>query len=231
MIAAQARELSELLRENSQLEMAQNDTKAIAATQTALTMAAATAATLSEVAITAVSYLTVAQRHEIAQELGALLGRVRSLRQSFNSQSKQQTVPLGLLGKDIVATHEKIDAHWRTYTQAEAKPHLDLLGLVSTLPEVQQHAQRLRALETHLLSAQQQKAPRRTQQFVAFHTIIQEFDEMVGSVVNLTPEVKAFLSGVRVGRATLGDLSPEVLAWCREGGRAQAFRIHFGPAN
>lgn len=226
MIADQAHALSRLLRENRQLEDAQNDAKTIAATYNALIEVAATAKSLSDVAITACHYLTADQRHQIKGDLAGLQARVCTLHESFSSQPKQQSLPLGTLRKEIEATHEKIDVSWRTHAQTRVKPHLDLLNLVHTLPEVQQQTESLNTLRMQLQSAQQ-KAPRQAPQIASLHAAIQALDERLGSLVNLSPVVREFLYRVRDGQATLNDLSDEVLAWCKLGTRMTAFRIQF----
>jgi hypothetical protein len=66
---------------------------------------------------------------------------------------------------------------------------------------------------------------RTAQQLAEFDARTAQLQTKLSELEGLSPAIIAFLKAVLDQKATIADLSDEVLAWCRQAGRDHSFRI------
>ena len=136
-------------------------------------------------------------------------------------------------GQELQSIQERIEEQysilqqaWKRYARAVVSKPIELHALVYYLPEVvaqQAHYGTLR----QKLEDYKEKAPVSARQLQEFDQCLEQFTSLLGGIEGLSEAVKTFLLRTVSGKATLADVTDEVLQWCRLGDHAQAFSIQF----
>lgn len=151
--------------------------------------------------------------------------KIRSLHKEFTSQPRQVS-ELRQLKSEIKQLTQKVEKAWKVYANQQVKPHFDLLKLVRLLPEIAKDITIINRLQNKL-NLTINKPPNSIDALKQFDRNHQKLKGHLANLTGLHPNVRVFLNKALRGQATITDLSPEVLAWCRQKGRAQAFKISF----
>ncbi len=140
----------------------------------------------------------------------------------------RQVADLRQIQRRIQEARSSIAAGWSAYATHLIRPNRDLLLLVRGLPEIAEQLNDINQLLAKL-DTQAQVAPRSGSDLTRFDAHLHELEARLVAVKQLDPAIKLFLEKVRTGKATIDDLSPAVLEWCREGNHAATFTITFAP--
>jgi len=161
----------------------------------------------------------LAQAAQVAQD-------VIASRQRFASTNRREILPLNAVGRKIQAAHRDLSERWQLYAQQQLVPYLELLRLVTYLPEVAASEHEIQQIVAKI-RAQIASPPESAAQLGQFDQRLADLGRRLEGVAQLPDEVRAFLMKVVEGRATLADLTHPVRSWLEQGGRAGAFSIGF----
>jgi hypothetical protein len=227
MITALVDTLVKKLAHEERLRTNQTEVRSIEATLRALEQVATAARTLTDELELCVPYLSEPALASLRADVDAVARDLSASRQRFATNRKEQ-LPLHNAGEKLKRVSTSLAQGWQSHAQERLAPYLDLLKLVTYLPEVAASAG-----EINLLVAQIRehvaKPPRTQAQLDQFHQRLADLGQRLNTVAQLPAGVRAFLGNVVSGRATVADLTPEVQEWISAGGRAAAFSISFTP--
>lgn len=209
------------------LKDAQSEVKAIETTQAELEKlleAARQLATATEVCRGRLGEETIAP---ILAQAVVVVQEVHASRKRFaEGTSRRENLALYNTGRKIQAAFKDLENRWQLYAQRQLAPYLELLRLVTYLPEVAASEHEIQQLVAQI-RAQVTRPPQSAAQLGQFDQRLADLGYRLESVARLPDEVRTFLMKVVEGRATLADLTPSVRSWVEEGGRANSFSIVF----
>jgi hypothetical protein len=227
MITALVDTLAKKLAHEERLRTNQTEVRSIEATLRALEQVATAARTLTDELELCAPYLSEPALASLRADVDAVARDLSASRQGFATSRKQQ-LPLYNAGEKFKRVSTSLAQGWQSHAHERLAPYLDLLKLVTYLPEVAASAG-----EINLLVAQIRehvaKPPRTQAQLDQFHQRLADLGRRLNTVAQLPAGVRAFLGNVVSGSATVADLTPEVQEWISAGGRATAFSISFTP--
>jgi len=160
-----------------------------------------------------------------AAMVDGLLQEVRISYKNFETEPRQ-TRQLSLLYNKIQNLIKEIEVQWRIYAQQQTEQPFELLKLVLHLPEVQSQYAVLTSLQTQLKHFFDYPPLTRTQ-LADFDRALQDLTQRLGNVEGLDTEIKMFLQKTLSHKATIADLTDNILQWCQQGNHADAFAIRF----
>lgn len=209
------------------LKDAQSEVKAIEATLAELDKLVASTrqlATATETCRGRLGEEVIAPIRELAVQAAK---EVQSSRQRFaEGVNRRENLALYNAGRKIQAAHKDLSERWQLYAQQQLVPYLELLRLVTYLPEVAASEHEIQQIVAKI-RAQIASLPESAAQFDQFDQRLADLGRRLEGVAQLPDEVRAFLMKVVEGRATLADLTTPVHSWLEQGGRAGAFSIGF----
>jgi hypothetical protein len=208
------------------LKDAQSEVKAIEATLAELEKLLAASRQLATTADVCSSRLGEAVIAPVLSQAAAIAQEVQASRQRFTSTNRRETLALNGAGRKVQAAIKDLGDRWQIYAQSQLAPYLELLRLVTYLPEVAASEHEVQQLVAQI-HAQVSKPPQTTTQLNQFDERLAELGRRLDSVAQLPDEVRFFLMKVVEGKATLADLTPPVRNWIEEGGRSSSFSVVF----
>lgn len=227
MITVLVDRLAEKLAIEERLRINQTEIRSIEATLRALEQVAASARTLTDELELCAPYLSESALVSLRADADAVARDISASRQRFATNRKEQ-LPLHNAGEKLKRVSNGLAQGWQSHAHERLAPYLDLLKLVTYLPEVAASVG-----EINLLVAQIRehvaKPPHTQAQLDQFHQRLADLGRRLNTVAQLPAGVRAFLGNVVSGSATVADLTPDVQAWISEGERATAFSIIFTP--
>lgn len=170
--------------------------------------------------------LTNEQTAEAIKQLQGINNKLHESREKFMSQYRQIR-ELSWVEKLIQDLKRFLEQAWASYVLVQTQAHFELLNLVQKLPEVTIQGGTPASLREKLHSSSNQ-LPKKTSQLTQFDADLKALQNSLANLSGLSAEVTEFLRRVQKGTASITDLTDEVLAWCRENERAEAFKISFG---
>lgn len=170
--------------------------------------------------------LTNEQTAEAIKQLQGINNKLHESREKFMSQYRQIR-ELSWVEKLIQDLKRFLEQVWASYVLVQTQAHFELLNLVQKLPEVTIQGGTPASLREKLHSSSNQ-LPKKTSQLTQFDADLKALQNSLANLSGLSAEVTEFLRRVQKGTASITDLTDEVLAWCRENERAEAFKISFG---
>lgn len=151
----------------------------------------------------------------------------RLLRSAAQFEDQQrQSQELQSIQKRIEELYSILQQAWKRYARERVSKPIELHTLVYYLPEVVAQQDQYSTLRQKL-EAYKEKAPTSARQLQEFDQSLEQFISLLNGIEGLSEAVKTFLLRTVSGTATLADVTDEVLEWCRQGRRAQAFSIQF----
>jgi hypothetical protein len=162
----------------------------------------------------------LSQARQLADEVAASRDRFA------RGASRRENLPLKTIGRKLERLIKGFDEHWHLHAQAKLAPYLEFRALVVYLPEEATSEAEISQLVRQICD-QMKEAPRSDAELTRFDHRLADLGLRLEGVANLPNEVRAFLTKVASGGATLKDLTPTVADWIEEGQRAGAFAISF----
>jgi chromosome segregation ATPase len=212
-----------LLREKWQLEQAQREAADIDSTRDALREVATCIRTLTHAAALSDGYLGTEKQNQLRNDLENIAAKARDLHGQFAYQRKQ-VQSLASQRKKVEEVQGALDANWSAYAKQVLAPRFELLPLARAFEAANSE---LSTVEASLRKSSE-VAPTSASQLTNFKANIEKLDELLSSLQSSGPAVKEFLLSVLQGKATLADLSPDVLEWCNSKNLSASFRIGLG---
>lgn len=166
---------------------------------------------------------------EITQSLNEIIQRLRNrLKQRYDefrhSDKFNQKSQLSYLQQDISKLDAQLQEGWSDYANRKIAPHSELYLLVEKLPEVSGNIRRINELIQKLHRASS-TTPRTSTHVDQFERDLESLRVTLANLEGIEPHIRRFLFSVRDGKATVADLTDDILAWCRDPRRASAFKI------
>lgn len=225
MITALVDTLAEKLALEDRLKTNQTEVRSIEATLRALEQVATAARTFMDELELCAPYFVEQTVVNFRAEADVVARELSVSRQRFATNRKEQ-LPLHTIGEKLKRVSVSLANQWKLYAQARLAPYLDMLQLVTYLPEVAASFGEINTLVVQM-KGHAEKPPHTQAQLDLFHQRLRELGQRLDAVARLPESVRAFLSNVVIGSATLADLTPEVRAWIADGGREASFTITF----
>lgn len=225
MIVSLAAGVQDRLAQVHQLELTSNALSNIQATLDELRKVEQVVDRLRAVMAVISPRLAVGSVADLQGQAERIADELESSHAAFKSNRRQVT-ELRTILRRVEQLAANAGALWTAYAGALIAPNREILALVRSLPEVAEQRHTIDALIAQL-ETQVQTPPQTRQALARFDTALDEVEHRLAAVKQLSPEVKAFLEKVRAGAATVADLTPAVLDWCRHGEHAAAFAISF----
>jgi chromosome segregation ATPase len=140
---------------------------------------------------------------------------------------RRQVLEINKISDKVSELHQSLRAAWHLYAQQQLRPRNDLYELVKHLPEVYRQRAHIEKVLTDL-NRQKESVPSDDKELLSFDTNLERLDSGLDRLSGLSPSIQLFLDQVRKGNFTLADLTEEILDWCQQDDRGQAFRVTFG---
>jgi hypothetical protein len=226
MIASLATNIENKIVRRNELEQIRENKQAIADTYRELAEAGARLRqTLTSFDLIR-ARLTTEQVEEVRRHLQMISERLRTSRERFITQYRQVR-EISAAGKQIEQLDNFLAQAWASYVLSQTYSQFELLDLVISLPEVNIQGDGITAIRQRLENAQS-KLPRRELHLIQFDADLQALQNSLANLSGLDTRVTEFLRRVQKGRASVADLTDDILDWCRANNRATAFKISFG---
>ena len=225
MIVALSGRVSQQLETNRQLELTQQ--QALDVTQTAEEARKLRESVQNTVLFFQLiqSRLQKGEQKRLCDLLASLAADVANTRQEFAKAPRQVNAlrQLQTRGAQI-----RLDAEgcWHSYATGKVQPQTELLRLVQQLPEMRVQFRTINELVERLRRSAD-GTPKTASDLAQFDAALAELTKASSQLQGLGPAVRNFLAMVIAGRATVADLTSEVLEWCRQGERDKALQITF----
>jgi len=209
------------------LKDAQSEVKAVEATQAELDKLLGTTRQLISTLEVCRDRLGEESISPVLTKATVVAQEVQASRKRFAEGTNRRENPhLSDTGRKVQTAFKDLSNLWRNHAQAQLDPYLELLHLVTYLPEVAASEQEIRKLVSEI-STQLARPPQSPAQLDQFDERLADLGRRLESVSRLPNEVRSFLTKVVERKATLTDITPPVWSWVEEGGRASSFSIIF----
>ncbi len=162
------------------------------------------------------------------QELPNIVKEVKSLQLKFNDkQNRRQVLELQkTISPPLKKIQTRIVNEWKRDVDTRLKPHLELLAVVSLLPEIREKEAEINRWKVRL-QRYKEDMPVTQKQLDDFDQCLVQLQSHLMQLENLHEDVLKFLKKIYENTATMADVTDEVLDWCRQGKHANVFRISF----
>lgn len=155
-----------------------------------------------------------------AHTLARLIVRSKDL---FPSQTNQ-TVQLAAAKRDAETLWEGVRSGWKKYANARVQPLREKVIFARQLPSMRAgREERTRILDS--LTRRVAELPTAPAHLRGFENDLRELGEHLAALAGDTPEHTSFLGRAVAGTATLDDVTPEILDWCRREGLAGQIKV------
>jgi len=169
-------------------------------------------------------YLVDAESRALQNTAARLHRQLSESSTAFDRGNYQQVALISSATDSAQRLFDATQHGWSTYAQGKLSPILPLLDLAAQLPGLQDAVARLR-IEWDALRTLATKLPKSSAEVTRFHERLAALDDKVRAASSLNDEQRSFLNRLRLGEATLNDLSPELLVWCKQNGLARSLKI------
>ncbi|MGB1250866.1 MAG: hypothetical protein ACPG8W_09660 [Candidatus Promineifilaceae bacterium] len=172
-------------------------------------------------------YIPSEKDEKIQTVIVDLYDNLECQRVAFSTENKpdQREAIRNLSNKQLKSLLQYLQTSWTSYTRIQSQAPLELLRLVQDLRELRQQAKQLERLRKQV-EISTSSLPKSENDVDQFKRSLSALQAALANLSGLNPDVKQFLQKIRTNSASLGDLTDEVLAWCRENPeRASSFLI------
>ncbi|NJN68632.1 MAG: hypothetical protein HC884_18955 [Chloroflexaceae bacterium] len=214
MIVELVRTIDQQLEEANVLEQQRVEVKNIQATHGELDKVSGTTSKLKT------RYQIICPRF-FAEDIQIIQQRATSIMQEIETfcsdfeHNRRQVPTLLKIEKELQKTLKDIDARWKCYATEQIRSHTNTLNLVRALPEIARQEGEIHELLKQLRGFTE-NLPSSSAKRTDFDARLQQLKDRLATLQGLSPAVQEFLQRVQNGSATLGDLSDDILSWCRQ---------------
>lgn len=166
------------------------------------------------------------EQQELRVRFGFINEKVDDFAKEFQSNSDQARRLRPFSERDVGPSLNALQTMWASQVDREVKNESEIYLLVKSLPEVRSNGAQIDAVLRQLNTVKGQP-PASEEEMIRYQENVDRLRSQIGSIQGLTPAVQIFLEKMSQDRATIADLSPEILDWCRESSRAKHFAIRF----
>ena len=137
----------------------------------------------------------------------------------------KQSIPLDIIQKSIKSAKNDISRTWMIYVQQQIQPYQELANIAYKLPQMNAKTGQINSL-IHQLEGIAQKFPNKNI-WSEFESKKQQLAILLDNLQGLDVENRKFLEEVRTMRASVSDLTPDLLIWCNEQGISSSLVVRF----
>lgn len=157
--------------------------------------------------------------------ISSLLQEVQKAHAKFTDEHEiRQVRLLQDICARLQALLDEIAQRWREYALGLVQNPVNLWAIVQVLPEMQEQKIVINELKEALLQYTS-NSPHTSDELGDFDAKLEQLKTQLSGIESVHPEVKMFLYKVHAQKATIADLTDEVLRWCRQENRAEVFQI------
>ncbi len=170
--------------------------------------------------------LPTEERHELLVRFGLINKKVSGFAKEFLTNSDQARSLRPFSDRDVVPSLDTLRTMWASLVDREVKNESEIYLLVRSLPDIRSNGAQIDALLRRLNDIKEQP-PSSKEEITRYQNNVDTLRSQISSIKGLTPAVQTFLKKISQDDATIADLTPEILDWCRDPSRAKQFAIRF----
>lgn len=158
-------------------------------------------------------YFDADQCRDLREQAKTLHRRLRESKEKFPTEFNQHTV-LARIHNAASTLEDKTQQCWTRYAMAKLQAPRERARFAELLPHM--HAA-MPVIEVAIADLERlaTRVPSRPSDIQAFHTRLLQLDGMLRNMAGMDAQQTAFLAKLSNNRATLADISPDLLEWCQ----------------
>lgn len=170
--------------------------------------------------------LPIEEQKELLNRFGLMNEKLSDFAKEFLSNSDQARRLKPFSEFHVVQSLDTLRTMWASQVDREVKNETEIYLLVRNLPDVRSNGAQIDAVLRQLNTIKKQP-PASEEELIRYQENVDTLRSQIGGIQGLTPAVQIFLEKMSQDSATVADLTPEILDWCREPSRAKHFAIRF----
>lgn len=170
--------------------------------------------------------LPIEEQQELLVRFGLFNEKVSDFADEFQSNSDQARRLKPFLDRDVVPSLVTLQTMWASRVDREVKNESEIYLLVRSLPDVRSNGAQIDVV-LRRLNVIKEQPPSSEEELIRYQDNVDTLRSQIEGIQGLTPAVQIFLEKMSQNSATIADLTPETLDWCREPSRAKHFAIRF----
>lgn len=168
-------------------------------------------------------YFDDGQRLDLRARATYIHRRLQESKNAFGDEYNQHSLldPLQTRCQQLIETTR---SYWQRYAESKLGDLRERARIARQLPDMQP---KLQTIETTVAQLEQlaRKLPEKKSDIESFHDKIAQLDGALRLMQGINAEQTALLRKLDSGSASLVDISPELLAWCKEAKLAPLLKI------
>lgn len=165
------------------------------------------------------------QRVSVESNIEAINSRLKSSYSEFLKGNYEQARILGQISVSVKSLDDNLSRLWLIYAQEQIRPYQELMRIAKTLPQMERNISQIETLIGELNSAT--KTLPTLQSWSNFHAKLQQVAGLLEDIQGLSQEKRDFLQSIREGKATLSNITPQLLEWCNQIGLSEVLVLRF----
>lgn len=141
------------------------------------------------------------------------------------NKNYKQSITLGAIQKSIETAKNNIRRAWMIYVQQQIQPYQELARIADTLPQMKEKTGQIESLIQQLEGIAKKLPNKNT--WSEFESKKQQLAILLDNLHGLGEEKRKFLEMVRSMRASVADLTPDLLKWCNEQDISSSLVVRF----
>lgn len=143
----------------------------------------------------------------------------------LEEKNYKQSITLDIIQKSVKSAKNDISRAWMIYVQKQKQPYQELANIADTLPQMKNKTGQIESL-IQQLERIAQKLPNKNI-WSEFESKKQQLAILLDNLQGLGEEKRQFLERIRTRRASVSDLTPDLLKWCEEQGISSSLAVRF----
>jgi hypothetical protein len=166
------------------------------------------------------------QNQLLRAELAVISRQLAESKRNYATEFNQHTALVRVQSRAQTLV-DTMKGFWNQYAENRLRALRELARFARQLPRMQAN---LLAIESTFsqLEGLARKLPERATDVELFHSKLTQLSAALRNMEGMNPQQTAFLDKVGNGSATLADISPELLDWCRREELAPLLKISLG---
>lgn len=174
-------------------------------------------------------HLVHREKLPITLSIRNISSRLKNSSAEFNKEAYQQARDLSQIASSVKSLHDNLTELWLVYAQDKMRTYQELARIARTLPQMNQSIPQIDKL-IHEMASATKNLPTMSS-WSMFHSQLQRLAELLDDIQGLPQEKRELLQLISDGKATLKDITPDLLKWCREIGLSDSLVLRFDNAD
>jgi hypothetical protein len=170
--------------------------------------------------------LPIEEQQELLNRFDLINEKVSNFAEEFLSNSDQARRLRPFADSHVIPSLDTLRTMWASQVDQEVKNETKIYLLVRNLPDVRSNSAQIDGV-LRQLNTIRERPPASDEELIRYQENVDTLRSQIGGIQGLTSAVQIFLEKMSQNSATIADLTPEILDWCREPSRAKHFAIRF----